>query len=229
MNNICIIPARANSKRIKNKNIKNFYGKPIIYWSILAAKKSKCFSKIIVSSDSKKILSISEKFGAVKNNLRPKKISTDKSSMDDVIKYEIFKENRKKKIDNVCCIVATAPLISSKDIKKSLDILKRKKTNYVFSASAYDAPVDRYFLINKKGFLVKRKMKNLNKGSQDLKKTYHDAGQFYWASFKTFSSKINIYNGRSIPYYIPSYKSVDINTLEDWKKAEALFKVLKKF
>ena len=90
MNNICIIPARANSKRIKNKNIKNFCGKPIIYWSIQAAKKSKCFSKIIISSDSKKILNISEKFGAIKNNLRPRKISTDKSSMDDVIKYEIF-------------------------------------------------------------------------------------------------------------------------------------------
>ena len=71
-------------------------------------------------------------------------------------------------------------------------------------------------------------MKNLNKGSQELKKAYHDAGQFYWASYKTFSSKKNIYNGKSIPYYIASYKSVDINTLEDWKKAEALFGVLKR-
>jgi len=229
MNNICIILARAKSKRIKNKNIKNFYGKPIIYWSIQAAKKSKCFSKIIVSSDSRKIHNITKKFGAAENGLRPGILSGDKVFMDTVIKYEILKENKKKKIDNVCCIVATAPLINHLDIKKSFRILKKNKINYVFSASAYDAPIERYFLINKKGYLVKRKMKNMSKGSQDLKKTYHDAGQFYWASFKTFSSKINIYNGKSIPYYIPSYKSVDINNLEDWKKAEALFKVFKKF
>ena len=229
MNNICIIPARAESKRIKNKNIKKFFGKPIIYWSIKAAIKSKCFSKVIVSSDSKKILKIASNFGAEENNLRPRNLSKDTSSMDSVIKYEILKENKKKKIDNVCCIIATSPLISPKDIKRSFNILKKNKVNYVFSASTYDAPIQRYFFINSKGLLIRRKMSELMKGSQDLKKAYHDAGQFYWASYRTFSSKINIYNGRSIPYYIPGFKSVDINNLEDWKKAEAMFKVFKKY
>ena len=98
MNNICIIPARAESKRIKNKNIRKFFGRPIIYWSIKAAIESKCFSKVIVSSDSKKILKIASNFGAEKNNLRPRKLSKDTSSMDSVIKYEILKENKKKKL-----------------------------------------------------------------------------------------------------------------------------------
>jgi N-acylneuraminate cytidylyltransferase len=229
MNNICIIPARAKSKRIKNKNIKKFFGKPIIYWAIQAALKSKCFSKIIVSSDSEKILRISKQYGAEQNELRPKELSKDTISMDEVIKYEILKENKKRKIDNICCIVATSPLINPKDIRKSLKILKENKTNYVFSASTYDAPIQRYFFLDKKGYLKKRKMNNLKKGSQDLKKAYHDAAQFYWASFETFSSKIHIYNGKSIPYYIPSFKSVDINDKDDWKKAEAMFKILKKF
>ncbi len=228
MNNICIIPARANSKRIKSKNIKKFFGKPIIYWSIKAAIKSKCFSKIIVSSDSKKILKISENFGASKNQLRPKKISKDNSTMDEVIKYEIFKENKKIKVDNICCIIATSPLINSKDIKQSFQIFKKNKTDYVFSASTYDAPIQRHFFLDKKGFLINRKMEDLNKGSQDLKKAYHDAGQFYWGSYESFTSKIHIYNGRSIAYYIPPYRCVDINDKDDWKKAEAMFKILKK-
>ncbi len=229
MNNVCIILARARSKRIKKKNIKKFYGKPIIYWPIQAAKKSKCFSKIIVSSDSRKILEITKKFGASDNGLRPKKLSGDKVPMDTVIKYEIFRENEIQKIDNVCCLVATAPLINHLDLKKSFNILQKNTIDYVFSASAYDAPIDRHFYINEKGFLIHRKMKNLSKGSQELERAYHDAGQFYWASYSTFSSKKNIYNGKSIAYYIPSYKSVDINTLEDWKKAEALFGILKRF
>ena len=148
MNNICIIPARAGSKRIKNKNIKLFHGKPIIYWSIKAAIESKCFSKIIVSSDSKKILKISKKFGATENKLRPKYLSKDKSSMDDVIKYELLNERKKNHVDDVCCLVATATLINPKDIKDSLKILKNNKTDYVFSATTYDAPIQRYFFID---------------------------------------------------------------------------------
>ncbi len=229
MNNICIIPARSGSKRIKNKNIKNFFGKPIIYWAIKAALKSKCFSKIIVSSDSDKILNISKRYGAAQNELRPKKLSKDKSSMDDAIKYEILKENKKKPVDNVCCIVATSPLIDPKDIKNSFKILKQNKVDYVFSVTTYDAPIQRHFFLDKKNFLINRKMKDLDKGSQELKKAYHDAGQFYWASFKKFSSKTHIYNGRSLAYFIPSFRSIDINEIEDWKKAEAMFRIYKKF
>jgi len=228
MNNICIIPARAGSKRIKNKNIKLFHSKPIIYWTIKAAIESRCFSKIIVSSDSKKILKISEKFGAIKNKLRPKYLSKDKSSMDDVIKYELFREQKKNQVDNVCCLVATATLINPKDIKNSLKTLRNNNTDYVFSATTYDAPIQRYFFINKKNYLKKRKIENLEKGSQELRKAYHDAAQFYWGSAKTFSSKIHIYNGKSIAYIISSFKNIDINEIEDWKKAEALFEHFKK-
>ena len=145
MNNICIIPARAGSKRIKNKNIKDFFGKPIIYWTIKAAIKSKCFSKVIVSTDSKKILDISIKFGAARNELRPKQLCRDRSLMDDAIKYEILKENKKKNVDNVCCLVATSPLISPIDIRKAFTALKESNADYVFSATAYDAPIQRYF------------------------------------------------------------------------------------
>jgi len=227
MNNICIIPARAGSKRIKNKNIKIFYGRPIIYWPIKAAIKSGCFSKVIVSTDSEKILKLSQKFGAHKNELRPKYLSNDKSSVHDVIKYEIFNEAKKNHIDNVCCVVATSPLINSRDIKNSLKTLKNNNTDYVFSATTYDFPIQYYFYMNRKGFLKKRKIENLHKGSQELQKAYHDAAQFYWASSKTFASNIHIYNGKSLPYIIPSFRVIDINEIEDWKKAEAMFKVFK--
>jgi len=119
MNNICIIPARGGSKRIKNKNIKIFNKKPIIYWSIKAAIQSKCFSKIIVSTDSKAILNIVQKYKIYQNSLRPKFLSGDKVPTQAVLEYEIQKIEKIEKIDNVCCLLATAPMVSFTDIRDS--------------------------------------------------------------------------------------------------------------
>ena len=83
------------------------------------------------------------------------------------------------------------------------------------------------FFLDKKDYLIRRDIKKLEKGSQELRKAYHDAGQFYWASYKTFSSKTHLYNGKSLAFLIPSIQSTDINETEDWKKAEALFKYYK--
>ena len=105
MNNICIIPARKNSKRVKNKNIKKFFGKPIIYWSIKAAKKSKCFSRIIVSTDSKKISKIAKKYGAEVPFLRPKNLSGDYVQLKPVLQHAIKKLGGTKTINNVCCLI----------------------------------------------------------------------------------------------------------------------------
>ena len=230
MKNICIITARKGSKRIKNKNIKLFNGKPIIYWSIKAALKSKCFYKIIVSTDSVRISNIVKKFGATCDSLRPKKLSGDLIGMDEAIKYEIAKEQKINRIDNVCCILATAPTINPEDIKRSLKILEKNKETikYVFSATNYDFPIQKYFTIDKKGFLQKRKSIFYQKRTQDIRETFHDAAQFYWAHSETFSSTKNIYNSKSLPYFIPNYKTFDIDEINDWKRSEITFKTMKK-
>ena len=117
--NIAIIPARAGSKRIKNKNIKLFCGKPIIYYSIIAAKKSNIFNKIIVSTDSLKIKKISEKYGADVPFIRPKNLSDDFTSTMDVVKHSIKEMSYNPKNLNICCIYPTAPLIKQDDLIKS--------------------------------------------------------------------------------------------------------------
>ena len=228
MINICIIPARRNSKRIKQKNIKIFFGKPIIYWSIKAAIKSKCFDKIIVSTDSKKIAQISKKCGAEVPFLRPKKLSGDHVPVAPVLRYTINKLGGVNKVKNVCCLLATAPFIDPRNLQKGLKILKKKKVEFVFSATDYDFPIQKFFNINKKGILKNFKKKFLNKRSQDFQKAYHDAAQFYWASAKTFLSKKTIYTGKSFPYLIPNYESNDVDDQNDWKKTEIIFRLKKR-
>ena len=227
--NIAIIPARSNSKRIKQKNIRNFLNYPIIYWSILAAKKSKVFDIIVVSTDDKKISKISNKYGAVTPFLRPKNISDDKSSIHDVINHAIkYFHQKKSKIDYVCCINATAPMIKVKDITHGYKMIKRKRLGYVFSATENDFNYERIFTNNKAGVrMLFPKFYNFN--SQRLKKTFHDAGQFYWAHSKTWLKKNRIFSKGSSIISIPSYRSQDINTIKDWKISEIKYKTLKKY
>ena len=148
--NLAIIPARLRSKRLPLKNIKLFFGKPIISFSIDAAKKTKIFDKIIVSTDSIKIKKIAEKYGAEVPFLRPKNIADDRTHFNDAIIQSINEFKRRNiKITNVCCIYPTSPLINYKDIIKGFKLLK-KSSSYVFSACEYISPPQRSFYFEKK-------------------------------------------------------------------------------
>ena len=125
-------------------------------------------------------------------------------------------------------MLATAPFIDPRNLQKGLKILKKKKVEFVFSATGYDFPIEKFFNINKKGILKNFKKKFLNKRSQDFQKAYHDAAQFYWASAKTFLSKKTIYTGKSFPYLIPNYESNDVDDPNDWKKTEIIFRLKKR-
>jgi pseudaminic acid cytidylyltransferase len=229
MKPICIIPARAGSKRIKNKNIKKFNGKPMIKYSIDAAIKSKCFSKIIVSTDSIKIKKIAEKCGAEVPFIRPKKLSGDKIALRPVVINVLkFFQNLKMLPMHVCYITATAPFIDPKDIKNSYKLIKKEKVNYVFSISTFDYPIQRALRINKKKKIemVNRKFRNYR--SQDLEELYHDAGQFYWGKSSSILKDVKTFGKSSMPYLIKRWKSIDIDTKEDWYQAELMSKYLKK-
>ncbi len=223
--NIAIIPARGGSKRIKNKNIKSFCGKPIIYYSINAAKKSKIFHKIIVTTDSKKIKKISEKYGAEVPFLRPKKLSDDYTDTMDVIKHAINELPYIKNDFNICCIYPTAPLIEKEDLIKSLKIFSSKNFNFLFSGNKFTYPIQRGLYLNKNGYINMISKKNYKKRSQDLQPTFHDAGQFYWGTKKTWISKKNIFNKKSSIFLLPQLRVQDIDNIEDWKIAESLFKL----
>ena len=225
--NIAIIPARGGSKRIPRKNIKIFNGKPLIYWSIKTAINSKIFDRVIVSTDDKEIAEISQKFGAEIPYIRPSNISDDFTPTREVVLHLInwFKE-KKIKLDNICCIYATSPFIKEQNLKEAYKILKLlDQDNYVFSATTFPFPIQRAITIDKKGFSKMINPENFNSRSQDLIETYHDAGQFYLASCQTWINKNSFFeNGK--PLILPRWLVQDIDTLEDFKRAELMYKIL---
>jgi len=226
---LCIIPARGGSKRIKNKNIKKFFDKPIIGYSISAAKKSNCFDKIIVSTDSKKIANIAKKLGAEVPFLRDQRFATDKVSLRSAIKntLEKFIKNFGKP-KYVCYMTATSPLIRISDIKQGIKNIKKKNIEISFSITEYDYPIQRSLEIIKTGRVKMLNSKFRYSHSQNLKKFYHDAGQFYCAKTDAILNDIPTLSKHSYPVIIPNYRVVDIDNLNDWKRAEITYKFLKK-
>ena len=223
---IAVIPARKGSKRIKNKNIKLFLGKPIINYSISEAKKSKIFKDIIVSTNSVKILKHSIKLGAKNSFIRAEKISDDKTGILEVM-YDAAKLIKKKyqNIKYLCCIFAASPLIQSNDLRKAFLEIKTDKFDYVFSATNYSYPVERAFKIKKNKIKMINK-NNYKKKSQFFDETYHDAGQFYFGKINSWLKKKIIFSKNSKIIKLPNWRVQDIDVKDDWKRAENLYKNL---
>ena len=225
---IAIIPARKGSKRIKNKNIKLFFGKPIIYWSIKAAKDSKLFDKIIVSTDCKIIANIANKFGAETPFVRPKNLSGDVVNVDKVIKHALLWYKKKDIIfDKACCIYPTAPFLSKEIIRNGLELIQDNKKFFSFTVTSFPHPIERSFKIKKDGSIIPKFKNNEKKRSQLFEVLYHDIGQIYWGMSEAFLKEKNIFAKNSSAIYIPRYLAHDINTIEEWKTAELIFKALK--
>ena len=218
---ICIIPARSGSKRIKDKNIINFYNKPLISYSIKKAISSKLFNKVIVSTDSKKIKRISEKFGAKVPFIRSKKLSNDKTGTMEVLIDAIKKTNSVN--EKFCCLFyPTSPLIKAIDLNKAFNILKSKKNaDGIFTIAEYNSHPMRS-LILKNNFVNFKFSSYRKKNSNDLKKMYFDCGNFYFYRTKKILKK-NI-NLKMLGFKIESIRSIDINTHDDIKLEKIIYK-----
>lgn len=224
---IAIIPARGGSKRIPRKNIKDFQGKPLIAYSIEAALSSKLFDKVIVSTDDEEIATIAKQYGAQIPFIRPKELSDDFSGTDDVVNHAInyLKENGQE-YDYVCTIYATAPLLQSKYLIEGFNQLKNSDAVKAFSATSMPFPIQRTFKVNADGRCEMFTPEHYMTRSQDLEEAYQDAGQFYWTKLDKKSEKI-MFAEDSIPIILPRHLVQDIDTLEDWQRAEIMYKVIK--
>jgi len=223
---ICVIPARGGSKRIKNKNIKSFLGKPMISYPIKAALKSKLFKKIIVSTDKIKIKKIAEKFGAKVPFLRDKKISDYKTGLVTVLLNAI--RELKIKDDYVFLVNATSPLLRAKDLVLAFKRIISKKADGLVAVSSFDYNPLRAFCYNKKKIFLKFKWPKFRKrNSQDLQFLFHDTGTFYIYKVKSLLKYKNLCPKKTIPYFLKRYDSIDIDDSEDLKFAEFLFKFKK--
>jgi N-acylneuraminate cytidylyltransferase len=219
---IAIIPARKGSKRIPEKNIKLFYGKPIIYYAIKKAKESGLFSKILVTTDSKKIANISKKFGASVEFIRPKYLSNDKVGTMEVISHAVNYLKKNNFFYNyVCCIYPTTPLINLKRFKNCYKILKSGKFDYIFPVSKYHKTNNTYLLLNKNRTIKKKIKKEKNNLPSQF---YNDTGQYYWGKFNSWLKRKKLFTSKSRVISLSKNDFVDVNTPEDWINLKNLYK-----
>lgn len=220
---LAVIPARGGSKRIPQKNIREFCGKPIIARSISAAQQSGCFDKIIVSTDAPEIAEVARAFGAETPFLRPEELSCDHTATLPVIQHAIRSLPGAPPAE-VCCIYATAPFLAPADIRDCRKILETTDAAYVFPVAEFPAPIQRAIRLTPEGTMAMFHPEHGLTRSQDLESAYHDAGQFYWGRTETWLSGRPIFDEKSRPFPIPRHRVQDIDTPEDWDMAEWMFR-----
>ena len=228
---LAIIPARSGSKGIKNKNIKKIINKPLIYWTIKEAKKSRSISKIIVSTNSKKIKNISLKYNVSVPFLRPEKISNDNSSDYELIIHAInFFKKKNTFFDYVLLLQPTSPLRTSKDIDKSVKyaITNNFKTLVSFAKVKSEHPNFLFKVKNGKIFRYSNQKKSIDTIRQKVKDLYYPEGSIFFSKVQTYLKYKSFYNKETKLYLLPKWKSFEIDDIEDLNFVEQLLKIKKK-
>ena len=225
--NLCIIPARGGSKRIPRKNIQLFKGKPIISYSIVAAIESGLFDEVMVSTDDMEIAEIAQPFNASVPFMRSAENSNDFATTAAVI-LEVVHDYKKagKEFDNICCIYPTAPFVTSARLLEGFEFIQNGADS-VLPILSFDYPIWRSFKMNENECLEYNWVEFINARSQDLPKTYHDSGQWYWLKRSKLeeTGKMIFENTKGI--VLRSFEAHDIDTLDDWKLAELKYEFLR--
>lgn len=224
---VAVIPARGGSKRIPRKNIKLFCGKPMIAWSIEAALASGCFDRVIVSTDDQEIAAIARQWGAEVPFMRPASLSDDFTGTIPVIAHAIDAMKREgHSIEFACCIYATAPFVRAQDIQRGLSDLQASDAAYSFSVTSYPFPIQRAIRMTSAGRVEMFQPELFNTRSQDLEESFHDAGQFYWGRAESWAEEKIFFAPHSLPIHLPRARVQDVDTQEDWDRAEWIFRAM---
>ena len=226
--NVAVIPARGGSKRIPRKNIKKFCGKPIIAWPIEVAKQSKLFEHILVSTDDREIAEVSKSCGGELPFMRPEEFSDDYVGTTEVIAHAVsWMHEQQWQPEAVCCIYPTSVFLTVDDLKKGFDTLSTGNWSYAFSVTDCEYPIFRSFKEHPDGGLEMFFPEHFEKRTQDLPVALHDAAQFYWGKPSAWLNSIRLFDRHSFPIKIPRWRVQDIDTEDDWKRAELLYKHIK--
>ena len=225
-NAIAVIPARSGSKRIPRKNVKLFLGKPMISYAISAAIGSGLFNHVIVSTDDDDIAEVAIALGAEVPFLRPASLSDDFTVTVSVIEHAITKcLDIGWVFDFVCCIYPCVPLLQTTDLQRSFQIFLESDAKFCYPVVEFESPIQRALLMDDSGRLSFLNPKDELTRTQDLVTTFHDAGQFYWGSTDSWLSETRMHSN-AVGYPIPTWRTTDIDTFNDWKRAEILVKTL---
>lgn len=224
MNRIAIIPARGGSKRIPDKNIRPFAGRPIIHHSIETAASSGLFRRIIVSTDSERVADVARDAGAEVPFLRGAASSDDHAPLADaVIETVVALERDGDTAEHVCCVLATAPLVTPQDLARAWEQMETSGLDAVASVQRFHYPIQRALRRDADGLLAMMWPEYRTARSQDLEVAWHDAGQFYWVSRDALLQHRRLIAGRAGGFELDALDAVDIDTAEDWALAEQLY------
>ncbi|MEX0330099.1 MAG: pseudaminic acid cytidylyltransferase [Puniceicoccaceae bacterium] len=226
--NCAIIPARGGSKRIPRKNVREFCGRPMIEWSIRTAIDSGLFSRIIVSTDDPEISEAALKAGAEVPFVRPPEISDDTTPTIQVIRHALdWLESENAVPEFVCCLYATAPFLRPAFLQKSLEQLRSdSETAFLVSATEYAFPIFRALKTDPEGRVSMFWPEHNLTRSQDLPPAFHDAGQFYWGTPTAFREHEGFFNAPCRLFLLPPHRVLDIDSPQDWEKAEIAFEIM---
>lgn len=230
-NAIAVIPARGGSKRIPKKNIKDFFGKPLLAYSIEAALKSNLFEKVIVTTDDEEIAIIAKQYGAEVPFMRPKELSDDFTGTTDVVNHAVnYLVNLGEQYEYICTIYATAPFLQTKYLREGYEALKNSDAVNAFSSTSMPFPIQRTFKLDENGRCKMFTPEHYMTRSQDLEVAYQDAGQFYWTNRSRQKQCDNqvVFSYISIPIILPRHLVQDIDTLEDWQRAEYMYEAIQR-
>ncbi len=226
MKAIAIIPARGGSKRITRKNIRLLAGKPAIAYPINLALSAGIFERVIVSTDDAEIAGISRDLGAEVPFMRSAKLSDDFTVTVDVIAAVAAQlRDQGDVFDQICCLYPVTPLLKESRLTEALAVLKEGNWDYVFPAIEFPSPIERGFKKSISGGIEFCYPEFANSRTQDIKKTFHDAGQFYFGKASAWLEKKPILNGNSTFIEFDKNETLDIDDLEDWMLVEKLIEM----
>jgi len=225
-NSLAVITARGGSKRIPRKNIRSFLGRPILAYSIEAARTSGLFDEVMVSSDDEEILQLARTFGAATPFKRSAGTSDDAATTADVL-LEVLSEYRRRgnEFEHLCCIYPTAPFVTAAKLQQADALLRDSGADAVVPVTAFSFPIWRSFKIEE-GRLAFNWPENALRRSQDLPKAFHDCGQFYFLRTEPFLAQRRLIMDHTVPIIVPEEESQDIDTEDDWKIAEIKYSLL---
>ena len=224
---VAVIPARGGSKRIPRKNIRPFAGKPIIAYSIAAARQCGLFDRVIVSTDDEEIAGVARGLGAETPFRRPPELSDDHTGTDPVTAHALtWLADHGQDAEFACCVYATAPFIQADDLRRGYEALVSTGKSFAFAVTIYDFPIQRAIRVVPNGGVEPFFPQQIVSRSQDLDAAHHDAGQFYWGRGTAFRAGLAMFAAHSIPILLPRHRVQDIDTLEDWTRAELMHAAL---
>ncbi|MDP2831869.1 MAG: pseudaminic acid cytidylyltransferase [Pseudomonadota bacterium] len=224
---LCVIPARGGSKRIPRKNIRLFAGRPIIAWSIQAALETGLFDRVMVSTDDQEIAEVARAHGAEIPFLRPRELADDHTGTNAVTQQAIRWHNEQgMPVEIACCLYATAPFVQAGDLRAGHDRLLDSGKSFVFSVTSFPFPIQRALRLNERGEVEAMYPEYRATRSQDLEPAWHDAGQFYWGRAAAFLNDEILFSPASLPLILPRHRVQDIDTEEDWLRAELMHQAL---